>query len=178
MIGKHLLKKYGRVVLLFAILFLLAGCQESSTRLRVGQWAQVDNLYVRVKESKTAPVVTIFDQGSYRIFEPQKEDSQFALFWVDLSNYSTGLIILQVVSDKVNVKDSDGNEYYPVQLSEGKSLSDTEQGNRYLSQPIFRESVTLQRGYEVSGWLPFEVPKGTKLAEFEWEEIGHASFKL
>ncbi|MBI2918756.1 MAG: hypothetical protein HYY01_12305 [Chloroflexi bacterium] len=103
------------------------------------------------------------------------EGQEFVLVWVEVYQEQAGNMQLNPVSDRVELRDKDGNKYVPATITGGEVIESSPSGY-YI--PLFTEPVSLPPKNSISGWLAFIVPKGTPLQEFVWDEIDRITVRL
>lgn len=157
-------------VSLLAILGLVLGCAAASRSVFLGQWAQNEFGLFRVEKVETSPAVAFEKDGAYYLIRPDKAEDTLVLVRVAIYNEKAGTALVDMQGKSTSLKDSQGAQYYPLALNTA-SVTNEAEARPHLRGELFTKEVVLPLGYQISGWILFQVSKERQLVEFQWDEF-------
>ena len=116
--------------------------------------------------------------GGHFVLEAGQEDREFVAVYVSLFNSFSSTSILQVDQQAARLLDDTGNSFLPIDPCQAASEvpeADPEDGQY---NPFLWGSIELPQGFQVSGWMLFEVPPDRNLARLRWEETDNITADL
>ncbi len=111
--------------------------------------------------------------GEKRIISPSASNREIVIVDTKITNRTTTVIPIIVDTETVMLGDRRGKKYPPVNPYEDSIIVEsisTNEGIKNVS-PILWDSFDLARGYEIQGFLIFDVPKGLLLGTLFWDEV-------
>ena len=158
------------LLLLVSNLFIAIGCGDTITGAR----ANGRNLEIYAD----FPVVTeqaFFElDGETKVITPSASNRQIVVVNTKITNRTTTVIPLIVDTESVMLGDRRGKKYpaiNPYQHSNIVEYINVEIEGVENVSPVLWDTFQLARGYEIEGFLIFDVPKGLLLGTLFWDEI-------
>ena len=112
------------------------------------------------------------------VLEAGQEDQEILAVYVSLFNSLSSLTILRIDQQAARLVDETGKSFLPMdpcQAGVEVPEADPEDG---LFNPFLWGSIELPQGFQVSGWMLFEVPPGANPTRLRWEEADNISADL
>ena len=130
------------------------------------------NLTLRVWNPILVDSITYRDEERmFRSIERSRPDRKIAAIWIALVNRNTTIVPLLVDLDIAELGESQRYEVVPLdpfETAETVDFGTTPPPPLY--QPFIWGTIDLAQGYEVQGWMFFEVPDSLKLKRLEWHK--------
>jgi hypothetical protein len=164
------IKKFNMVCLLIlASLFVNIACEDDIT----GAIENGRNLEIYADFPEIVTQAVFEFEGDTRLISPSASNRQIVVVKTKITNRTTTVIPLVVDTETVMLGDRRGKKYPPINPYESSEIvesSTIKEGKKNVS-PILWEAFDLVRGYEVEGFLVFDVPKGLLLGTLFWDEV-------
>ena len=171
--------KYLTAALAIAILALV-GCSDDSDAIGVrGRSIEIHAKRPIVSEKITyaAP-----EGDQYYIFRPKASNRQMAAVCVTVVNRTSTVMPLEINPDAARLGDRRGDRIFATDPFERATIVNSASGEPLLTDPgddedlsrctqLLWGQVRLDRSFQVSGWMLFDVPKGITLGTFWWDEV-------
>ncbi len=116
--------------------------------------------------------------GGHFVLEAGQKDRELVAIYVSLFNSLSSNSILQVDQQAALLVDDTGKSFLPIdpcQAAAEVPEADPEDGQY---NPFLWGSIELPQGYQVSGWMLFEVPLDANLVRLRWQETDNISADL
>ena len=155
------------IMALMAILILLSsGCFRNETLYsNKGDILQIVASTVEELES-----VLYSDGGKTYEIKPSEEGLVLAMVNTRIINQMSTQISLSVDNDAAKLTMKEGPEVYALEYMDRGMEVNVEIPDDYSYRPFVWGEVAIPLGYEVSGWMMFEVPVGSDYLTFIWED--------
>ena len=113
--------------------------------------------------------------NQHRVIRAKATNRRLALVKVTIVNRKSTIIPLLIDRLDARIGDRRGEKIYALNPFEDETVLETPDPdeNRYL--PFLMDQVDLERDFQVSGWMVFEVPLGLKLGTLWWNEVDDLS---
>jgi hypothetical protein len=159
------------LVILLAVLGLTAACFGGSASW--GRTFQGPILEVTPVESFTVPEVVYKedDQNTY-VIRPS-DGNDLLVLHARVGNHAATKAFLDIDNQPAEVTLANAGAVKAINTAQVKQAFEGDQHpnlNRYI--PFIRGTQELERGFELNGWLVFDVPKGDQIRQFKWEAGG------
>ena len=120
-------------------------------------------------------VVWTDSANQHRVIRAGATNRRLALVKVTIVNRKSTIIPLLIDRLDARIGDRKGEKIYALNPFEDETVleSPDRDENRYL--PFLMDQVELERDFQVSGWMVFEVPLGLKLGTLWWNEVDDLS---
>ena len=176
-------KIISRSIILLLPLILLA-CSDSGL-LPIGKAGRGEALTVRLEDIQRVQEIRFLgnDNQHYLVF-PSSTDNELVALKLLVRNREANRLLMTVDKAAAELRGFGPNESYELldlyQINElfEKNLKivegDHPAEDRY--SPFLAGPFELVKGFGVTGWIVFEVPKGTKLREIRWDAGGDTIF--
>ena len=151
-----------------ALLLLLAvACLSTTDR---GDSARGKILQVKVSNLQRVPEVAYTADGQHYVIRPQTPDSSLVVAKVVVVNDRSAEVSMFVNRDAAFLADRQFKRHWLVDpYTQREPLDQPPQdGGRYL--PLLWGVVNVPRGYQIEGWVVFEIPSGFTPYGFHWEQ--------
>ena len=157
------------MILLLVVLASLAACGGEPK-----VWATAGRtLELHVKQPELVERVAFVDgQGDHRVVRPRASNRQLAVVNITIVNRTSTIIPMLVGPDAAQLGDRRGERVDAIDPFERGIVvdsTDLEEEDRFV--PLLWGQVELERNFQVSGWMIFDVPKGLTLGTLWWEEV-------
>ena len=130
------------------------------------------NLQVYTTRPEIAEKITFQDaEGNHRVVRPKASNRQLAVVNITIVNRTTTVIPMLLMGEAIQIGDRRGekiNVLDPFISSKIVDEADPEE-DKYL--PFMWGEQELDRGFQMSGWIAFDVPKGIRLTSLWWNEV-------
>ncbi|GBD10787.1 hypothetical protein HRbin23_00436 [bacterium HR23] len=149
------------------VALVVVGCIE---RVDQGKWGWGRILVLNAKQPRLVSQVGFQHDGKHWVITPSKPDHTLAAVLVTIRNEKSTLVSLMVDEKAAYLEDPRGNRWMPL---------DYTQARREVSEPVQPEGAYLPflwgkldipQGYQVQGWMLFEVPQRADIHLFGWEQ--------
>jgi hypothetical protein len=157
----------------FALVLILAvgvatGCIRSQDKEYGGKG---EILHIGAHEPKLVDEVIYSIKEQNYVIAAQGEGNKIAALRARAVNLTSTQIILSVDETVITLNSKDGVQFKPLEPDtiEVETKKDAPEGNPYSSH--IWGTLKLNKGFEMSGWLFFEVPKGTEFANIVWDTV-------
>ena len=157
----------------------LVGCSGDSDVVGV----RGRSIEIHAKRPVVAEKITYEAPGDqYYIFRPRASNRQMAAVCVTVVNRTSTVMPLEVNPDAARLGDRRGERISALDPFDRPSIVDAADASSILTDPgddedlsICRQllwgQVQLDRNFQVSGWMLFDVPKGLTLGTLWWDEV-------
>ena len=152
------------LLLLTTILFVVTACGDEPT----GSSAQGRNLEVYSDFPNIVEQAVFELDGKTRLLEPSASNREIVVVNTKITNRTTTVIPIVVDTESVMLGDRRGKKYPPINPYNVESVDLEETVN---VSPILWDTFELARGYQIEGFLIFDVPKGLLLGTLFWDEV-------
>lgn len=136
-----------------------------------GKWYSGRNLHIKIAGTeRLEEAVSLTPASKYIVLRPRQLDNELAAVFLTIANVRSGKTLLSIDKFAAFIFDQEGRKFPLINPLEGEEVSapDPDLDRRY--SPYIWGNIDLPKGYMQSGWVFFEVPKGTKLSYILWEE--------
>ena len=107
------------------------------------------------------------------VIRPSSEEHELMLIRARIGNYDGSLVLLDIEGEPPQLSTNTGTHDSVNSYTEASPTDNYHaQKNEFL--PFVRGTQRLEVGFELHGWLVFDVPKGSEIESFKWvagEEI-------
>ena len=110
-------------------------------------------------------------QGQHRVLRPKASNRQLVPVRVTITNRSSTVVPLRVDPEALQLGDRRGDRIDALDPFEAAGVVDSAGPDEGKFFPFLWGPVQLDRGFEVSGWVVFDVPKGLVLGALWWNEV-------
>lgn len=161
----------GSVVVPFAVLAVLV------VAMACGGDPSIPSVGGRVIEvHATIPViaerVAFSDQeGRHRVIRSRASNRQLAVVEVTVVNRTSVVTPLLVDPDAVQLGDRRGERINALDLLASAAVVDSTSPDENKYAPLLWGQVLLERNFQATGWVVFDVPKGLTLGSLWWNEV-------
>jgi hypothetical protein len=110
------------------------------------------------------------DSARHRVLEHTNPNRTYAAVQVRVVNLTSGVVPLFVNSESAQLGDPRSDEVFaldPCAAGEEYELLDGEEATH---TPLIWGNVELKKGFQVQGWMFFDVPKALTLDVFRWQD--------
>ena len=107
------------------------------------------------------------------VIRPSSEEHELMLIRARIGNYDGSLVLLDIEGEPPQLSTNTGTHDSVNSYTEA-SPTDNYHAQRNEFLPFVRGTQRLDVGFELHGWLVFDVPKGSEIESFKWvagEEI-------
>jgi len=163
------------LVLAGALLLLVSACARGpATAYGWGRY-----LTVRVAGLQPVEEVAYVDtDGTPYAVRPQAEGQVLMAVLTTLINEKSYIVTLNIDARSAYLEDRRGNSYPLVDPFARRERLETPPSDPQRFLPFLWGSMTLYEGYQVQGWLLFEVPRGFRPGRLVWEHVDYVSVPL
>ena len=157
------------LILVFNI-FITVGCGDTIT----GAMANGRNLEIYADFPVIVEQAFFELEGETKVISPSASNRQIVVVNTTITNRTTTVIPIVIDTESVMLGDRRGKKYPPINPYEQSNIveySDVEKEEIKDVSPILWDTFQLARGYEIEGFLIFDVPKGLLLGPLFWEEV-------
>ena len=177
-LGSSVKKRYIAITLCVMALALV-GCSSDPDVVGV----RGRSIEIHAKRPVVAEKITYEAPGQqFYIFRPRASNRQMAAVCVTVVNRTSTVMPLEVNPDAARLGNRRGERIQALDPFEGSSIVDsagndpllTDQGDQEdLSRctQLLWGQIQLDRNFQVSGWMLFDVPKGLTLGTLWWDEV-------
>ncbi|MBI2873102.1 MAG: hypothetical protein HYY00_07960 [Chloroflexi bacterium] len=156
------------LVLAFLALAVAASCGGS----RPGEWKFGDSLAIRSPEKATVTEVAYTgEDGKHYVLRPSQDGNRLLLVRLIVTNSRAAQVSMRVGPDSVTFLGKGLSEFASVDPLPGGRAQEVEETpseeNRYA--PFIWGSFDLVQGYQVDGWMVFEVPPTETAGRLRWD---------
>ncbi|MBM3925693.1 MAG: hypothetical protein FJ320_06840 [SAR202 cluster bacterium] len=160
------------LVILVAAIGPTAACFGGSASW--GRTFQGPILEVTPVESFTVPEVVYQEDDKNTYVIKPSTGNDLLVFHARIGNHAADVAFMDIDSQPAEITLASAGSVKSVNTAQVKQPFDGSGQhpslNRYI--PFVRGTQELEKGYELNGWLVFDVPKGDKLEQFKWEAGG------
>jgi hypothetical protein len=154
-----------------AVLGLSAACFGGSASL--GRTFQGPILEVTPVEMFNVPEVVYQEDDKTTYVIKPSDGNDLLVLHTRVGNHAADKAFLNIDGQPAEVTLSNGGTFKAINTAEVKQPFDSDTHpslNRYI--PFIRGTQELDKGYELNGWLVFDVPRGGQVQQFKWEAGG------
>ena len=161
---------------LILALMLTASCI-GGTSSALGRTYQGPILQLTLEEVVNVPVVVYTEEpdatGAEKdyIIQPSSEGNELVLIRARLGNHAATRVQLDIDAQPAELR-MDVGRYYAVNTHDVKVPADGFYAGKNAYVPFIRGSQELEKGFELDGWIVFEVPIGAVAESLKWEAGG------
>ena len=152
------------------IVCMLASC----TQEQVDLGSAGRNLEIHASRPQVVAKVFYTEDGVTKVISPSASNRKLAVINVTVVNRSSTVIPLSVDGEAAKLGDRRGKKIGALDpFGRSKPVSGTiETGPEIVEiSPVLWGEMDLARGFQVSGYLVFDVPKGLILGTIFWDEV-------
>lgn len=130
----------------------------------------------RVMSIEVASLLILNEAGhaekgvSYAI-RPTGQDMQIVAAHVHLHNPNATLVSMLVDEQASYLQDAQGNRFRPLNPWEQRVQVANIISAGQTTMPLLWGELTLERGFEIEGWMLFEIPTNTDVTTFTWDQV-------
>lgn len=141
------------------------------------------SIEIHAKRPVVAEKLTYETPGNqYYVFRPKASNRQMAAVCVTVVNRTSTVMPLEINPEAARLGNRRGERIPAIDPFERSSTVDSAGGDPLLLDPgddedlsrctqLLWGQVQLDRQFQVSGWMLFDVPKGLTLGTFWWDEV-------
>ncbi|MBI2936037.1 MAG: hypothetical protein HYY31_04440 [Chloroflexi bacterium] len=157
----------GLLVAILSVAFLSVGCLIPVER---GKEVRGRNMILRVTQIRFVDEVPYYHLGKHYVIRPTENGNTLAVARVTINNHRSAELSMYADLKVAKVEDSQNLPYGVLDPFERGIEVEQPLKDEGLYQPFIWGTISLGQGYEITGWMVFEVPKGTQVARFVWEQ--------
>lgn len=116
--------------------------------------------------------------GEFYNVGPVQEGHYLATVLITIWNERSGLLSLNVATDSALLDGRDQMEALVVDPYERRVKLESEPAALSPTLPFLWGPSTLPKGFNISGWMVFEVPDEMEILELEWEQVDALRFPI
>ncbi len=166
-------------IMLGLIALALVGCSSNPDVIGV----RGRSIEIHAKRPVVAEKITYGSPGDqFYVFRPRASNRQMAAVCVTVVNRTSTVMPLEVNPDAARLGDRRGERIQAFDPFESSSIVDSADEDSILTDPgddedlsrctqLLWGQVQLDRNFQVSGWMLFDVPKGLTLGTLWWDEV-------
>ena len=114
--------------------------------------------------------VEYVENGLNWVVEPESEGHKLVLIHLALINQEAGQVSVVVNEQAAVLVDKERDEYRPLDAQgRAREVSEPARNPQGVGRPPMWGNYDLKEGFEVRGWLYFEVPKDRELDYLRWD---------
>ena len=153
---------------LILALGVAAGCIRSPDREYGGKG---EILSIGAHKPKLVDRVVYSVQGQSYVITPMEEGAKIAALRARAVNVTSTQVTLSVDEAAVTLNGTEGQQFSPFDPKSRaeETTEETPEDNPYGAHVWGR--FQLRKGFEVAGWLFFEVPAGTEFIDMAWDNV-------
>ena len=110
-------------------------------------------------------------EGRHRILRPRASNRQLALIDVTVINTTSTVVPMVVDAEAAQLGDRRGERIEALDPFEAARILDGPDPDEGKYAPLLWGEIQLDRNFQVSGWMVFDVPKGLVLGTFWWNQV-------
>ena len=110
------------------------------------------------------------DGASYAV-RPIEQSTEIVAARVVLHNPNATLVSILVDEQAAYLQDAEGNRFPPLDPWDRRVAVSNPLAGEETTAPLLWGELTLERGFEVGGWLLFDVPEGAEVTTFTWDQV-------
>ncbi len=165
---------------LVIVMLALVGCSDDSDAIGV----RGRSIEIHAKRPVVSEKITYAAPGGdqYYIFRPKASNRQMAAVCVTVVNRTSTVMPLEINPDAARLGDRRGDRIFAMDPFERSTIVDSPGSDPILTDPgddedlsrctqLLWGQVQLDRNFQVSGWILFDVPKGITLGTLWWDEV-------
>ena len=114
---------------------------------------------------------TVPGQVKDYVIRPSSEENQLTVIRARIGNHAATRAQVDVEALPPELR-MDTGRYHSVNTYEVRMPTDGFHANKNVYVPFIRGTQEVERGFELDGWLVFDVPKGSQVNSFKWEAGG------
>ena len=162
-------KRFGFIIGL-SLLFLLvvaAGCGGSSSP---GVWSRGRILLIHVPGVEKVDQVAYSVNGEHFVISPSQLTNKLALINATVLNQVSNRVLLILDEKTASIGDTQGNRFPVLDPFKDRTqvASPGPDEGKYL--PFLWGDITLEKDFQITAWLVFDVPADAELNVLFWEE--------
>lgn len=139
------------------------------------KWAWGRYLVMGVSDLRTVPYVAYSDGQAHYVIRPLEEGQELVVALLTIRNEQTARASLQVGERSAYLEDPRGRRYYALDpLTQRQAVPSPLEGEGEFT-PFLWGHQEVPQGYQVEGWMVFQVPRGTRIARVVWDETDYIS---
>ena len=172
--------RYAAMIMLGVMALALVGCSSAPDVIGV----RGRSIEIHAKRPVVAEKITYQAPGSeqFYVFRPRASNRQMAAVCVTVVNRTSTVMPLEVNPEAARLGNRRGERIQAFDPFEGSSIVDSADEDSILTDPgddedlsrctqLLWGQVQLDRQFQVSGWMLFDVPKGLTLGTLWWDEV-------
>ena len=109
---------------------------------------------------------------------PAMEGHDLIVARVTIWNTRSGLLSLNIDEDSGRLDGTDGEQSFPVDPYERRVKLDAPPAALSPHLPFLWGPSELPQDFNISGWMVFELPVGTEIAQLRWEQVDALRFPI
>ena len=109
--------------------------------------------------------------GEHRVIRPSASNRELAAVHVTVVNRTSTVMPMLLDPEAARLGDRRGDRIPALDPFERYGVADSASEDEDRFVPLLWGEIDLDRNYQVSGWMLFDVPKGLTLGTFWWDEI-------
>jgi len=160
-------------IVLLSTLLGLTACGPGAEKL--GEWYGGDVLVGRVTALQRKADILVLSPDSQQddlkfLRVTPQEGQEFVVAYIEVRNDKTSMMVLTLDSEAVEIdsRESSANSYFPIDVfARGVETDQFVEGETYYDSILWGD-YDLEKGYQLTGWMVFEVPKGETFRQLAW----------
>lgn len=157
-------------VALLSLLLLALVTQGCVERVDQGKWGWGRILIINAKQPRLVSQVGFQHEEKHWAIAPSQPDHTLAAVFVTIRNDKSTWVSLLVDDKAAYLEDRKGNRWAPLDYTKARREVNEPVQPEGAYVPFLWGKLDLPQGYQVQGWMLFEVPKNADLYLFGWEQ--------
>lgn len=116
-------------------------------------------------------VAFVDKDGRHRVLRSRASNRQLALVEVTIVNRTSLVTPLLINSEAAQLGNRRGERVNAIDAFAASAVVETGGADEHLYAPLLWGQIDLERRFQVTGWMAFDVPKGLTLGTLYWREI-------
>jgi len=109
--------------------------------------------------------------GQRFVIRPRATNRRLAAANVTIVNRTSTVIPLLIDTDSVQLGDRRGERIGALDPLAAARVDDSPNAVEFVYTPFLWGEIELERHFQISGWVVFDVPKGLRLSSLWWNEV-------
>jgi hypothetical protein len=159
----------------FGIWFLVTQVSlGSDSPLALGEWVKGRALIVRVQKINSVEEVRYLGlDGNHYLVAPTNPDNLFWVLQLSVHNAEANRVILTMDEGAAQLRGTiSGERFDLLDITPANETNVSIVPNAHSAEdrysPFITSEIALDQGFQITGWLAFEVPRTTKIKEMRW----------
>jgi hypothetical protein len=114
-------------------------------------------------------------EGRHRVLRAQASNRQLAVVEVTIANRTSIVTPMLVDSEAAQLGDRRGERFDAVDAIASAAVVDSTGPDENKFMPLLWGPLVLERNFQATGWMVFDVPKGLTLGTIWWDEVDSIS---